>query len=254
MTTERDLELNGAGSEQSRTSDGQAEREREMGNGRRIRVLIVDDHDLFREGLRQLIETDPAIEVVGEAANGQDALKMVAELQPDVVLMDINMPGMDGIRATEAIVQQYRHVHVLMLTMYDDEEYILHAIRAGARSYLVKNSKPEELLRAIHVAAEGGATIDPDLAPILMREYQRLLTKAPTRGQDLSDRELTMLRLLAQGYNNRQIADALNLAESTVKNNLSALFQKLGVRDRTQAVIYAISHGLVPRPTDVPRR
>lgn len=99
MTTERDLELNGAGSERSRTSDGQAEREREMGNGRRIRVLIVDDHDLFREGLRQLIETDPAIEVVGEAANGQDALKMVAELQPDVVLMDINMPGwMESVR------------------------------------------------------------------------------------------------------------------------------------------------------------
>ncbi|MCS7256757.1 MAG: response regulator transcription factor [Thermomicrobium sp.] len=225
-----------------------------MAGERRIRVLIVDDHDLFREGLRQLIETDETIEVVGEAASGQEALQLVEQLRPDVVLMDINMPGMDGIRATEAIAHQYRDVHVIMLTMYDDEEYVLHAIRAGARSYLVKNSKPDELLRAIHVAAEGGATIDPDLAPILMREYQRLLAKAPTRGQELSDRELTMLRLLAQGYSNKQIADALHLAESTVKNNLSALFQKLGVRDRTQAVIYAISHGLVPRPTDVPRR
>ncbi|MCS7050514.1 MAG: response regulator transcription factor, partial [Thermomicrobium sp.] len=179
---------------------------------------------------------------------------LVAELRPDVVLMDINMPGMDGIRATETIAREYRDVHVIILTMYDDDEYVLHAIRAGARSYLVKNSKPEELLRAIHVAAEGGATIDPELAPILMREYQRLLAKAPVRGQEFSERELTMLRLLAQGYSNRQIADTLNLAESTVKNNLSALFQKLGVRDRTQAVIYAISHGLVPRPTDVPRR
>ncbi len=225
-----------------------------MASERRIRVLIVDDHDLFREGLRQLIETDPDVEVVGEAATGQEAVRLVGELRPDVVLMDINMPGMDGIRATEAIVQQYRDTHVVMLTMYDEEEYVLHAIRAGAKSYLVKNSKPEELLRAIHVAAEGGAMIDPDLAPILMREYQRLLAKSPTRGHDLTDRELTMLRLLAQGLSNRQIADALNLAESTVKNNLSALFQKLGVRDRTQAVIYAISHGLVPRPSDVPRR
>ncbi|GBD20453.1 Transcriptional regulatory protein DegU [bacterium HR28] len=254
MTNGRVVGLNEAGLGLSLSTTRAGKREREMAGEQRIRVLIVDDHDLFREGLRQLIESDETIEVVGEAANGQEALRLVAELQPDVVLMDINMPGMDGIRATEAIVQQHRHVHVIMLTMYDDEEYVLHAIRAGARSYLVKNSKPEELLRAIHVAAEGGATIDPELAPILMREYQRLLAKAPTRGQELSDRELTMLRLLAQGYNNRQIADALNLAESTVKNNLSALFQKLGVRDRTQAVIYAISHGLVPRPTDVPRR
>ncbi len=225
-----------------------------MAGERRIRVLIVDDHDLFREGLRQLIETDEAIEVIGEAATGQEAVELVEALRPDVVLMDINMPGMDGIRATETITQRFRDVHVIMLTMYDDEEYVLHAIRAGARSYLVKNSKPDELLRAIHVAAEGGATIDPDLAPILMREYQRLLAKTPTRGQELSDRELAMLRLLAQGYSNKQIADALHLAESTVKNNLSALFQKLGVRDRTQAVIYAISHGLVPRPSDMPRR
>ncbi len=254
MTNGWRVGLNGAGVELSLSTTTTGERERAMAGQQRIRVLIVDDHDLFREGLRQLIESDETIEVVGEAANGRAALRLVAELQPDVVLMDINMPGMDGIRATEAIVQQHRRVHVIMLTMYDDEEYVLHAIRAGARSYLVKNSKPEELLRAIHVAAEGGATIDPELAPILMREYQRLLAKTPSRGQELSDRELTMLRLLAQGYNNRQIADALNLAESTVKNNLSALFQKLGVRDRTQAVIYAISHGLVPRPTDVPRR
>jgi DNA-binding NarL/FixJ family response regulator len=218
---------------------------------RPIRVLIVDDHDLFREGLRQLIETDDGIEVVGEAADGQEAIERVKALNPDVVLMDISMPGLDGIRATEYIVRHHPNTHVIMLTMYQDDEYVIHAIRAGAKSYLVKSSKPDELLRAIRVVAEGGASIDPALAPVLMREYQRLLTKAPSRTQQqLSERELTMLRLLAQGYNNKQIADQLHLAESTVKNNLSALFQKLGVRDRTQAVIYAISHGLVPRPTD----
>ena len=222
-----------------------------MVTSRPIRVLIVDDHDLFREGLRQLIETDGGIEVVGEAADGQEAIERVKALNPDVVLMDISMPGLDGIRATEHIVRHFPNTHVIMLTMYQDDEYVIHAIRAGAKSYLVKSSKPDELLRAIRVAAEGGASIDPALAPVLMREYQRLLTKAPSRTQQqLSERELTMLRLLAQGYNNKQIADQLQLAESTVKNNLSALFQKLGVRDRTQAVIYAISHGLVPRPTD----
>ena len=222
-----------------------------MVTSRPIRVLIVDDHDLFREGLRQLIETDDGIEVVGEAADGQEAIERVKALNPDVVLMDISMPGLDGIRATEYIVRHHPNTHVIMLTMYQDDEYVIHAIRAGAKSYLVKSSKPDELLRAIRVVAEGGASIDPALAPVLMREYQRLLTKAPSRTQQqLSERELTMLRLLAQGYNNKQIADQLHLAESTVKNNLSALFQKLGVRDRTQAVIYAISHGLVPRPTD----
>ncbi|WP_051914365.1 response regulator [Thermorudis peleae] len=220
-----------------------------MGTERVIRVLIADDHDLFREGLRQLIETDDHIAVVGEAANGQEAIEQVKALRPDVVLMDISMPGLDGIRATEYIAQHFPNTHVIMLTMYQDDEYVIHAIRAGAKSYLVKSTKAEELLRAIHVAAEGGSAIDPALAPVLMREYQRLLSRTPVGRQQLSDRELAMLRLLSQGYSNRQIAEQLNLAESTVKNSLSALFQKLGVRDRTQAVIYAISHGLVPRPT-----
>lgn len=220
-------------------------------NAQMVRVVVADDHDLFREGLRQLLETIPSVEIVGEAADGQEAIKLVAELHPDVVLMDINMPRVDGLRATEYIVKHYPSTNVVVLTMYQDDEYAVHAIRAGAKSYLLKNSRSDEVIQAIHVAASGGSTIDPALAPALMREYQRLLTRMPNnKQQHLNDREMTLLRLLANGLNNRQIADHLDLAESTVKNNLSALFQKIGVRDRTQAALYAISQGIVPKPSD----
>jgi DNA-binding NarL/FixJ family response regulator len=216
-----------------------------------IRVVVADDHDLFREGLRQLLETVPSIEIVGEACDGQQAIELVSELHPDVILMDINMPRLDGIRATEFIVKNYPLTNVVVLTMYQDDEYAIHAVRAGAKSYLLKNTRSDEVIQAIHVAADGGATIDATMAPILMREYQWLLTRTPTnREQAMSDREMMLLRLLAQGYSNRQIAQHLTLAESTVKNNLSSLFQKIGVRDRTQAVLFAISQGLVPKPSE----
>jgi DNA-binding NarL/FixJ family response regulator len=213
-----------------------------------IRVVVADDHDLFREGLRQLLETIPSVQIVGEASDGQEAIRLVADVSPDVILMDINMPRVDGLRATEYIVKHYPETNVIVLTMYQDDEYAIHAIRAGAKSYLLKNSRSDEVIEAIHVAANGGSTIDAALAPALMREYHRLLTKTPSNSQShLSDREATLLRLLANGYNNRQIADQLDLAESTVKNNLSSLFQKIGVRDRTQAALYAISQGFGAR-------
>jgi two-component system, NarL family, response regulator DegU len=213
-----------------------------------IRVVVADDHDLFREGLRQLLETIPSVQIVGEASDGQEAIRLVADVQPDVILMDINMPRVDGLRATEYIVKHYPETNVIVLTMYQDDEYAIHAIRAGAKSYLLKNSRSDEVIEAIHVAANGGSTIDAALAPALMREYHRLLTKTPSSNQShLSDREATLLRLVANGYNNRQIADQLDLAESTVKNNLSSLFQKIGVRDRTQAALYAISQGFGAR-------
>lgn len=216
-----------------------------------IRVVVADDHDLFREGLRQLLETIPSVQIVGEASDGQEAIRLVADAQPDVILMDINMPRVDGLRATEYIVKHFPETNVIVLTMYQDDEYAIHAIRAGAKSYLLKNSRSDEVIEAIHVAANGGSTIDAALAPALMREYHRLLTQTPTNNQrHLSDRESTLLRLLANGFNNRQIADQLDLAESTVKNNLSSLFQKIGVRDRTQAALYAISQGFGAKPAD----
>jgi DNA-binding NarL/FixJ family response regulator len=216
-----------------------------------LRVVIADDHDLFREGLRQLLETVDDIEVVGEASNGEQAVRLVDQQHPDVVLMDISMPEMDGIQATELIVQHYPNTHVVVLTMYADDEYAIHAIRAGAKGYLLKNTRSNEVVRAIRLAAAGGSTIDPSLGPVLMREFQRLLNSAPTNSrQQLTERELQFLELLARGRNNRQIATEMDLAESTVKNNLSALFQKIGVRDRTQAVLYAFQNGLVSPPTD----
>lgn len=219
-----------------------------------VRVVIADDHDLFREGLRQLLESVDDIEVLGEANNGRQALEMVAEFTPDVVLMDISMPEMDGIQATEYIVQHFPSTHVVVLTMYADDEYAIHAIRAGAKGYLLKNTRSNEVIKAVKLAAEGGSTIDPALGPILMREFQRLLNSSPSNSpQQLSERELRFLELLARGRNNRQIATELDLAESTVKNNLSALFQKIGVRDRTQAVLYAFQNGLVTPPTDITR-
>ena len=216
-----------------------------------LRVVIADDHDLFREGLRQLLESVEDIEVVGEASTGHQAIKLVMEHGPDVVLMDISMPEMDGIQATEFIVQRFPDTQVVALTMYTDDEYAIHAIRAGAKGYLLKNTRSSDVIQAIRLAAAGGSTIDPSLGPVLMREFQRLLNSTPGGAeQQLSDRELQFLELLARGQNNRQIATEMDLAESTVKNNLSVLFQKIGVRDRTQAVLYAFSNGLVTPPTE----
>jgi DNA-binding NarL/FixJ family response regulator len=216
-----------------------------------LTVLLADDHHLFREGLRQLLENTGEIAVVGEAANGEEAIRLARELEPRVILMDINMPVVDGIRATEAVSRHCPRTSVIVLTMFWEDDYAIQAVRAGAKGYLLKNARSDEVIRAVRLAAAGGSAIDPSLAPVLLREYHRMVTRTPEDSQRdgaLTQRDLTLLRLLAAGYNNRQIANELALAESTVKNNLSALFQKIGVRDRTQAVLYAFGEGLVPRP------
>lgn len=217
-----------------------------------LRIVIADDHDLFREGLKQLLESVEDLEVVGEASDGRQAVLLVEQQRPDVVLMDISMPEMDGIQATETIVQRGLNIPVIVLTMYADDEYAVSAIRAGAKGYLLKNSRSDEVINAIRLAAAGGSAIDPALGAVLMREFQRLLNRTPNESrQHLTSREQQFLELLVKGHNNRQIAVELELAESTVKNNLSALFQKIGVRDRTQAVLYAISNGLVSPPNEM---
>lgn len=217
-----------------------------------LRIVIADDHDLFREGLKQLLESVHDLEVVGEASDGRQAVLLVEQQRPDVVLMDISMPEMDGIQATETIVQRGLNIPVIVLTMYADDEYAVSAIRAGAKGYLLKNSRSDEVINAIRLAAAGGSAIDPALGAVLMREFQRLLNRTPNESrQQLTSREQQFLELLVKGHNNRQIAMELELAESTVKNNLSALFQKIGVRDRTQAVLYAISNGLVSPPNEM---
>lgn len=219
--------------------------------GQKPRVLIADDHQLLREGLHRLLELSGEIDVVGEAADGEEAVRLARELEPDVVLMDVSMPGVDGIRATEDILRLTRRTSVIVLTMYWEDDYVIQAVRAGAKGYLLKSATSEEVIKAVRLAISGGSTIDPSLAPVLLREYHRMVSRTmednPREGV-LSQRDLTLLRLLAAGLSNRQIAIELQLAESTVKNNLSALFQKIEVRDRTQAVLYAFGEGLVPRP------
>ncbi len=217
----------------------------------KTRVVLADDHHLFREGLRYLLESTGEVEVVGEASNGQEAVAQVRELRPRVVLMDINMPEIDGLRATEAVSLCCPETSVIVLTMTWDDDYAIKAVRAGAKGYLLKSSRSDDVLRAVRLAASGGSAIDPSLAPVLMREYHRMITRTtvdPKNEGDLTQRETALLQLLAAGCNNRQIAKELGLAESTVKNNLSALFHKIGVRDRTQAVLYAFNVGLVSKP------
>jgi DNA-binding NarL/FixJ family response regulator len=226
----------------------------ENGNGGatgRLTVLLADDHHLFREGLRQILEHTGEVEVLGEAANGEEAIRLARELQPRVILMDINMPVVDGIRATEAVTRTCPNTNVIVLTMFWEDDYAIQAVRAGAKGYLLKNARSEDVIRAVRLAANGGSAIDPSLAPVLLKEYHRMLTRSPedtSRDGALTQRDVTLLRLLAAGCNNKDIARELSLAESTVKNNLSALFHKIGVRDRTQAVLYAFAEGLVPRP------
>lgn len=215
-----------------------------------LRVLLADDHALFREGLRRLLDGGGEVVVVGEAADGAEAARLAGELRPAVVLMDVTMPVLDGIRATEAITGAHPEVGVLVLTMFWDDDYAIAAVRAGARGYLLKHARSDDVLRAVRLAASGDQAIDPSLAPVLLREYHRMLTRRPGDAEQgpLGPRDVALLRLLATGYSNRQIATELTLAESTVKNNLSTLFQKIGVRDRTQAVLYAFAEGLVSRP------
>jgi DNA-binding NarL/FixJ family response regulator len=216
-------------------------------------VLLADDHHLFREGLRRTVEATEEMAVVGQASDGEEAIRLTRELRPRVVLVELNMPVIDGIRVTEAITSSCPHTNVVLLTMYWQDDYAAQAVRAGARGYLLKTAREEDVLRAVRLAATGGSALDPSLASAHRREYDRMLRHGPEgrgRGQVLNRREIDLLRSLVAGKSNRQIAVDLGLAESTIKNNLSALFHKIGVRDRTQAVLFAFSAGLVPQPSD----
>jgi two-component system response regulator DegU len=215
-----------------------------------LSVLIVDDHLLFRQGMRALLEHTNEVRVVGEADNGEEGVRLCRTLQPSVVLMDLNLGnGMDGVQATRQILQEAPQTHVVVLSTHYSEDYALPAMKAGAKSYLVKSTGVDNVVRAIKLAATGGSMIDPLLTPVIMSEYRRMNGQRSERAKSggLSERDIALLKLLAAGYNNRQISDELSLAESTVKNNLSALFQKIDVRDRTQAVLYAIDSGLIGR-------
>jgi len=214
-----------------------------------VRILLVDDQRLMREGLRVLLELEAGLEVVGEAADGGEAVDVYADLQPDVVFMDVRMPGMDGVEATRRLRERWPQARVIILTTFDDDEYVFEGLRAGARGYLLKDVSGHELAEAARTVAAGGALIEPSVARKVVAEFARLA--APSRPVDaglpepLSEREREVLQLLAQGLSNREIAFKLSLAEGTVKNYVTTILQKLDVRDRTQAALRGRELGLV---------
>ena len=213
-------------------------------------VLIVDDQPLQRYGFRMLLDSVPETEVVGEAAHGAEAVRKTAELRPDVVLMDVRMPGMDGIEATRRIVAAGDRSRVLVLTTFDLDEYVHAALRAGASGFLLKDARPEELLAGIRAVAVGDAVIAPALTRRLLHEFARLVPSGGDRSAEdprpsaLTDREREILVAIGKGWTNGEIAERFVLSESTVKTHVGRVLSKIGARDRIQAVIFAYDHGL----------
>ncbi|MEH2282046.1 MAG: response regulator transcription factor [Nostoc sp.] len=208
-----------------------------------IQILLVDDQHLIRQGLKSMLESNDQMQVIGEAENGQRALEQIALLQPDIVLMDIRMPVMDGVATTKAIAQQYPDIKVLVLTTFDDDEYVFQAMRLGAKGYLLKDTEPDELMLAILSVYKGQTLLGPGL-------FQKALTpiaapvpsvQPPPELAQLTPRELDVLRLIACGANNREIAESLFLSENTVKNYVTNILSRLSLRDRTQAALFAHS-------------
>jgi len=212
-----------------------------------ITVLLVDDHEMVRRGVRAFLETRPDITVVAEAGSGEEAVRLAAEHAPDVALMDLIMPGMDGVEATRRLTTQSPRTSVIMLTSYHDDEHVFPAIRAGALSYVLKEVGPEELADAVRKAAAGEAVLHPRVAARVVRELHGARRDEPNVFRELSDRELEVLKLIADGLNNAEIAARLYVSEKTVKSHVSNILGKLHLADRTQAAVYAWRQGVVRR-------
>jgi DNA-binding NarL/FixJ family response regulator len=214
-----------------------------------IRILIVDDHTLFRQGIYKMLEIENDMLVVGEAATGNEALAQARALMPDVILMDIKMPDIDGVEATRILCREMPHIKILFCTMYEDDEFVFAGLKAGGRGYIVKESDTESMLRAIRAVACGESLLSPSIAEKVLR----LFTNPSKNGEmninehydHLTERELEVLKLIGKGNSNKEIARQLSISEKTVKNHVSNIFSKLHICDRTQAVLYAIRKGLV---------
>lgn len=209
-----------------------------------IHVLIADDHTLFREGLRALLDSVGDTEVVGEAATGDEAIAQAAELQPDVILMDIQMPGVNGIEATRRILRTSPHIGVIVVTMFEDDASVFAAMRAGARGYVLKGADQEEVLRVIRAVVRGEALFGPAIADRLINFFSRPRPVSSEVFPELTDREREVLDLIAQGYDNATIAQQLVISPKTVRNHVSNIFSKLQVADRAEAIIRAREAGL----------
>lgn len=213
-----------------------------------IRILLADDHALFREGLRSLLDDQPDIEIVGEAEDGLEATKLAESLKPAVILMDINMPVLDGVEATRIILRKQENIGIIILTMYPQDEYVVEALKAGAKAYLLKDTRSRKLLEVIRAVHQGQAMIDPEMTARVLDEFRRLSNRqehASPPAQRLTDQERTILTLVSGGASNKEIAARLGLSERTIKNYLTIIFQKLQVNNRTEAAIRAVKDGLV---------
>jgi len=210
--------------------------------GNEIRILICDDHAVVREGLRALISTEPDMIIAGEAVNGENAVAAFRELRPDVTLLDMVMPRMDGVEALKIIVSEFPGARVLVLTSFSDDEMVFPAIKAGALGYLLKDSTPEELVRAIRTVNRGEASLHPSIARRLIQELSRPATLPPTQ-EPLTEREMEVLRLVAKGYSNEEIGDSLVVSERTARGHVSSILSKLHLANRTQAALYALREG-----------
>jgi two-component system, NarL family, response regulator DegU len=218
------------------------------------KIAIIDDHQLFREGVKRILEFEKLFQVVAEGDDGCEAMKIVEEFNPDVVIMDINMPHMNGVEATRCLVEKYPHTKVIILSIHDDENYVTHALQTGARGYLLKEMDGDALIEAVRVVADGGSYLHPKVTHSLVNEYRRLSNQTDNRTQTieirrplhlLTRRECEVLQMLADGKSNRAVGESLFISEKTVKNHVSNLLQKMNVNDRTQAVVYAIKNGWV---------
>ena len=210
-----------------------------------MKVVICDDQAIVRDGLEMLLKLEPDVEVVGMAEDGAAAIDVVTKQKPDLVLMDLKMPIMNGVEATRQILAKYPEVKVLVLTTYDDDEWVFDAIQAGASGYLLKDTPRDEVVKAIRGTVTGKTYVDPSVAGKVLRQASSHQTQPATLiTSKLTEREIDVLRLIAKGLNNTDIADRLFLSEGTVRNHVSAILAKLGVSDRTQAAVIAIQHGL----------
>jgi len=221
------------------------------------KIAIIDDHQLFREGVKRILEFEKTFEVVAEGDDGSVAVSIVKEFNPDVVIMDINMPTKNGIEATRELVEKYPDTKVIILSIHDDENYVTHALQTGAQGYLLKEMDADALIDAVRVVAEGGSYLHPKVTHNLVNEYRRLTAGRVPGGSYvqtveirrplhlLTRRECEVLQMLADGKSNRGIGEALFISEKTVKNHVSNILQKMNVNDRTQAVVVAIKNGWV---------
>ena len=216
-----------------------------------VRILLCDDHNMFRQGLKSILETEDGFRVIGEASTGREAVRYALQTRPDIILMDIQMPELDGVAAAKAILAEEPDTNIIILTMYRQDTYVFEAIKVGARGYLLKDADANDLIEAIRRVAQGETLLNAEMAASILDEFKKVkqMPEHPEHKlSDLTEREADILRLLAQGASNQEIAEALKVSEKTVRNRLSEIFSKLRLNNRTQAALYALREGIASLP------